>query len=406
MLHQVTHQVTARQSAKPRRWTGIAAALLISVGGVSAYSFWRQSLQVEQAQETVVEMPQIRTVTALGRLEPRGEIVQLSAPSSTRGNRVDQLLVREGDQVKAGQVVAILDSRDQLQAAYAEAQAAVRAAEARLAITQSGAKQGEIAAQQAEIERLEAQRQGDIAAQRATVDRLQSELRNAETEFARYQSLYQQGAISASERDSRRLTLETAQKSVQEAEAVLARIQSTSPAQLNQARAELARIEEVRPVDVNADRVEVDRAIAAMNRAKAELDQAYVRIPTRLAGQTAEAFTVLEIHTRAGEVVSDQGIMDIGQTQQMYAVAEVYQSDISKVQPGQSVTITSDSIPGELTGTVERIDAQVRRQQVINTDPTTNTDARVIEVHIALDAASSQKAAHFTNLQVTTVIEQ
>lgn len=142
-----------------------------------------------------------------------------------------------------------------------------------------------------------------------------------------------------------------------------------------------------------------------MNRAKAELEQAYVRIPSRIAGQTAEEFTVLEIHTRAGEVVSDEGIMDIGQTQKMYAVAEVYQSDVSQVKPGQTVTITSDSISGNLTGTVERIDSQVRRQQVINTDPTTNTDARVVEVHIALDATSSQKAAKFTNLQVTTEIE-
>jgi HlyD family secretion protein len=379
--------------------------MFIAVGGVFAYSFWRQSIQSQQAEETVVETPQIRTVTALGRLEPKGEIVKLSAPSSTRGNRVEQLLVQEGNRVEAGQVVAILDSRDQLQAAYDEAQAAVRAAEAQLAITEAGAKRGEIAAQRAEIERLEAQQQGEIDAQRATVDRLRSELRNAETEFRRYEALYQQGAISASERDSRRLALETAQKSVQEAEAVLARIESTSPAQLNQARAELARIEEVRPVDVNADRVEVDRAIAAMHRAKAELDQSYVRIPTRLASQTVQEFTVLEVHTRAGEVVSDAGIVDIGHTQQMYAVAEVYQSDISHVQPGQSVTVTSDSIPGKLTGTVERIDSQVRRQQVINTDPTTNTDARVIEVHIALDAASSQKAAHFTNLQVTTVIK-
>lgn len=405
-MQQVNQQVTARKSAgKPRRWAGIAAALLVSVGGVFAYSSWRQSIQVQQAEETVVETPQIKTVTAMGRLEPRGEIIKLSAPSSTRGNRVEQLLVQEGDQVKAGQVVAILDSRDQLQAAYQEAQEAVRVAQAQLAITEAGAKQGEIAAQQAEIERLAAQRQGDIEAQQATVARLQSELRNAETEFARYEALYQQGAISASERDSRRLTLETAERSLEEAEAVLARIQTTSPAQLSQAEAELARIEEVRPVDVNANRVEVEQAIAAMNRAKAELDQAYVRIPTRIAGQTAEEFTVLEIHTRAGEVVSDEGIIDIGQTQKMYAVAEVYQSDVNQVKPGQRVVITSDSIPGELTGTVERIDSQVRRQQVINTDPTTNTDARVVEVHIALDNASSEKAAKFTNLQVMTEIE-
>lgn len=386
-------------SVRTRRWTGFAIAALLLGGGAVAYNVWRlQSTQVAQPQTTVVTPPQIKTVTALGRLEPQGEVIKLSAPTSNNGNRVEQLLVNEGERVKAGQVIAILDSRDRLQAAFEQAQEDVKVAQARLAITQAGAKQGEINAQRAEITRIEAQRQGDIEAQAATIARLQSELRNAETEYARYQSLYQEGAISASNRDSKRLTLETAQKNLQEAQAVLARIRSTSPAQLNQARANLERIAEVRPVDVQANQAEIARAIAAMNQAKAELEKASVRSP--IAGE------ILDIHTRAGEVVSNDGIVEIGQTQQMYAVAEVYQSDVTKVQPGQRVRVTSDSIPGELVGTVERIDSQVRRQTIVNTDPSTNIDARVVEVHIALDAASSQKADKFTNLQVTAVIEQ
>jgi HlyD family secretion protein len=163
---------------------------------------------------------------------------------------VEQLLVQEVDRVQTGQVIAILDSRDPLQAAYEQAQADVRVAQARLAITQAGAKQGELQAQRAEIDRLAAQRQGDIQAQSATVARFTAELQNAETEFNRYQSLYQEGAISASDLDRRRLALDTTRKSVEEAKAVLARIQTTSPAQLNQAQANLNRIAEVRPVDV------------------------------------------------------------------------------------------------------------------------------------------------------------
>jgi HlyD family secretion protein len=59
-----------------------------------------------------------------------------------------------------------------------------------------------------------------------------------------------------------------------------------------------------------------------------------------------------------------------------------------------------------LLGKVERIGSQVKRQTIVNTDPSTNIDARVIEVHVALDAASSQKAAKFTNLQITAEIEK
>jgi len=81
-----------------------------------------------------------------------------------------------------------------------------------------------------------------------------------------------------------------------------------------------------------------------------------------------------------------------------------YQSDISKVRPGQQVQITSDALPDELQGTVDRIGLQVRRQSVVNTDPSTNIDGRVVEVHVRLDKASNQKAAQLTNLQVKAVI--
>ncbi|MGQ4648468.1 HlyD family efflux transporter periplasmic adaptor subunit [Lyngbya aestuarii] len=381
-----------------RRWS-VIATLLLFLGGLLTYQLWRyQTTQTAANQTTEVSQPVSKTVTSLGRLEPKGEVIKLSAPTSNNGNRVEQLLVQEGDRITAGQVIAILDSHDRLQASLDKAQEDVRLAQANLAITQAGAKQGEIEAQRAEIVRLRAQRHGDIEAQKATIERLDSQLRNAEREFNRYQLLYQEGGISASDLDSRRLTLETAQKNLQEAKAILARIESTSPAQLNQATATLERIAQVRPVDVKANQVEVDRALAGWNQAKAELEQAYVKSP--IDGE------ILDIHTRAGEVVSSDGIVEIGQTQQMYAIAEVYQSDISKVKPGQQVQISSDSLAGQLSGTVEWIDAQVRRQQVINTDPTTNTDARVIEVHIALDAQSSQKAAKLTNLQVMVVIEQ
>ena len=391
---------TASISKSPsRRWIGVATTAFIIIASGTGYGVWRsQSNQPAVSQAAEIAPPQITTVTALGRLEPEGEVIRLSAPTSNSGNRVEQVLVQEGDRVQAGQVIAILDSRDRLQAAYEQAQEEVNVAQAQLAITQAGAKQGEIDAQRAEIARLEAQWQGDIEAQEATVARLTAELQNADAEFTRYQSLYQEGAESAINLDRKRLELDTARKRVEEANAVLARIQSTSPAQLNQAQARLDQIAEVRPVDIQAKQAEVDRAIAAMQQAEAELNQAYVRSP--IDGE------VLDIHTRAGEVVSSEGIAEIGQTQRMYAIAEVYQSDINRVQPGQRVQVTSDSIPGELLGTVERIDSQVKRQAIVNTDPSANIDSRVVEVHIALDAASSQQAAKFTNLQITAVIEQ
>ncbi|WP_416212628.1 ABC exporter membrane fusion protein [Nostoc sp. DedQUE04] len=381
---------------RPSVAIGITISLL--VGGISFYIIKRwQNYANPEAQVPVTQLPQLKTVTALGRLEPQGKVIKLSAAVSAEGSRVEKLLVKEGDKVKAGQAIAILNSRDRLQAALKEAQEQVKVAQANLNRTQAGAKRGEIAAQKAAIARLEAERQGDINAQAATIERFQAEVRNAQAEDERYQQLYQQGAISASQRDSKRLNLETAQKTLQEAQAQLNRTQSTSQQQVKQATATLDEIAEVRGVDVEAAKAEVNRAVAAMNLAKVNLEQAEVRSPQN--GQ------VFEIHTHPGELVSNDGIADIGQTSQMYVIAEVYESDISKVHSGQQVRIFGDNLPIELQGIVDRKGLQVRRQNVINTDPVSNIDNRVVEVHIRLDETSSQKAATLTNMQVKAVIE-
>jgi HlyD family secretion protein len=375
----------------------LAGLLLLGIVGVTAYGL-RQNTATQPENPPSTVAPAVPTITSLGRLAPAGEVIRLSSPTSTQGNRVDRLLVQEGDPVRAGQVVAILDSYDQLNTALAEADAQVKVAQSKLAITQAGARQGEIAAQRAEIDRLEADYQGNIQTQTAAVARLQATLSNAQSEFNRYRSLHQQGAISASERDSKQLAVDTAQKSLQEAQMTLARLRSTRQQDLNKARATLTRIAEIRPVDVQANQAEVEQAIAARNQAKAALAKALVRAP--LAGE------ILYVHTRSGEVVSTDGIVEIGQTRQMQAIAEVYQSDIDQVRVGQQVRVTSTAMAGQLTGTVARIGSQVRRQTVVNTDPSANIDARVIEVHINLDAASSRKAAKLTNLQVQVVIQK
>ncbi|NMG21641.1 biotin/lipoyl-binding protein [Brasilonema bromeliae] len=404
----------------------------ITSGGISVYTVQRFQNDAKTAKQQAAPVVQVTTVTALGRLEPKGEIIKLSAPASAEGSRVEQLLVREGTKVKQGQLVAILDSRDKLGAAVAEAQEQVRVAQANLVQIKAGAKKGEtdaqkaaiariqaeqgteVQAQQATIARLEAERDTEIEAQKATIAQLQAQLNNALAEYRRYQTLYQQGAISTSFQDTKRLTLTTAQQKIVEAQANLKRIETSREQQLAEARANLKRIEtsrkqqlaearatldkiaEVRSVDVAAAQAEVNRAAAAVKRAEANLRQAFVRSP-----QEGEVF---KIRTRPGELVSNDGIVEMGQNAQMYAVAEVYQSDINKVRLGQPVRLLSDSVAGELSGIVDRIDSQVLRQNVINSDPTSNIDSRIVEVHVKLDQPSTLKAAKFSNLQVKAVI--
>lgn len=442
-----------------------------ALGGASIYTLQRfRGGEVAKSQETPVPVtPQIETVTALGRLEPKGEVIELSAPVTGEASRVEKLLVKEGDTVQANQVVAILDSQDRLMAAFKEAKQAVRVAQANLMEVKAGAKKGdieaqkasiarlqveqdteikaqqaainrlqveritEIAAQQATINRLQAEKVREIEAQRAAIARLEAQLENARIENQRYQSLYKKGAISTSLRDSKLLFLQTAkqqlaearanlqlikaskdqqlaeaqanlqrinssrQQQLAEAQANLQRIQSSLQQQINQSTATLESIVEVRPVDVLVAQAEVNRAVAAMNRAEADLKQAYVRSP-----QDGQIF---DIHTQPGEKVADEGIAEIGQNNNMYAVVEVYQSDVNKIRLGQEVELIADAIPSKLTGIVDQIGLQVQRQNVVNSDPSTNIDSRVVEVHVRLNDESSEKASRFTNLQVTAVVE-
>jgi HlyD family secretion protein len=372
-------------------------------------------------------------VTALGRLEPETEVIKLSAPLALDGDRVEKILFKEGNIVKAGEVIAILTSRYALENAVQQAEKQVRVAQAKLEQIKAGAKTGEIQAQKANLERIkaqyegdknaqqqniariEAQWQGDRIAQQATINKLTAELNNAESEYQRYQQLYSEGAISNSLIDSKRLNVETAKQKLSEAKAVIERINSTATKQLAEAKVALNRINttsnkqiseakatlnsiaEVRPVDVNLAQTEVESAIADLKRAQTELQAAFIRAP--MTGK------ILKIHTRVGEKISESGIADFAQTEQMLAVAEVYQTDISKIKIGQKAVIISPIFTGELLGEVAQIGLQVNRQNVFSNQPGENLDSRVIEVKIKLTPEDSKKVAGLTNLQVQTAIE-
>lgn len=384
-------------AAKRPRWVMIfLVSATTIVGGMTYYGLAALNAS-RPAPEPIATTPTLPRVVALGRVEPATEVVNVTTPVELRNDRVAELRVQRGDRVTANQVIAVLDSDTRLQTALLEAQEAVKVAEAELAQVQAGAKSGEIAAQRAEISRLRAELQGEIATQDATVARWQAEVNTAQAEYDRYQSLYQQGAISASERDSKRLVWETSQAQLQEAIASQNRTENSLREQIQQAQATLEQVAEVRPVDVQLAQAKVDQAIATVKQAAVNLEQAYIRAP--LSGR------VLELHVQPGEEIGDDGIADLGQTEQMEVIAEVYQTDIGKIRPGQTATITSPTFSGELNGTVHLVGLQVSQQRVFSDQPGENLDRKIVEVRIRLGAADSQKVANLTNLQVQVAIQ-
>lgn len=308
-------------------------------------------------------VPASPVVGAIGRLEPEGTIIHLT-PSTLPGEtpRVSRLLVVEGDRVRPGQVLAVLDFEDRLQVAVAQAQAQVEIARARLTQVLVGAKSG------------------DLAAQRATIVRLEDELRIARTEYDRYRALQQEGAVAASVLDSKRLAVET------------------TTGQLAQARSLLGALAEVRPTDVREAKAQLESARLALRKAEIDLTRAYVRAPAT--GQ------VLLIHAHPGEDIGTKGLLDMGDTDRMNAVAEVHEDDVARVRIGQTVRITSlnGGFEGALSGTVYRIVPRIGKQDVLGTDPAADVDARVAEVRIQLASADSRRVRAFSNLKVQAEI--
>jgi HlyD family secretion protein len=111
---------------------------------------------------------------------------------------------------------------------------------------------------------------------------------------------------------------------------------------------------------------------------------------------------ILRIAKRPGELVDLHGILEMGDVSNMYAIAEIYETDIARVKKGQKATVTSKALDGPLSGVVAVVRQQVRKQDATGTDPASRKDARVVEVEIKLD--DSKRVAGLTNLQVEVVI--
>jgi HlyD family secretion protein len=345
-----------------------------------------------------VQAAEINSVVALGRLEPEGEVIKLSVPNA-QDSRVNQILVKEGDRVEANQVIALLQGIERRQADLRDAEAEVRLRQAELLKVQQGeSNQAQIATQKSAIAKLRAQLETSQIQRRAEIDTAIANLRNAELTYQRRQSLRQQGALAQAEVDVAQRDLATAQASLREKDASLAQTLKTLSAEIEQEESRLVSLSQVRPVDVEIAQAQLEKAKIAVTQQQANLRDAEVRVP--ISGQ------ILRINTRVGEQVNtQQGIVELAKTSQMYAIAEVPESSIGRVRQGQRASISSEynSFPGELQGQVQAIGLQVgkkNQQEAIGNSPTTDQNARIVTVKIRIDPKDSNKVAAFTNMQI------
>ena len=359
--------------------------------------------QTEAAQtEAQAQVKQSQQVVALGKLIPKGEVIKLSV-ANAEDSRVNQILVEEGDRVEKDRVIAILQGSDRRERDLEEAKKAVELARAKLAQTRAGeTKQAELAAQRATISRLESQLRNETVEKQAAIASAEAQLRQANLTYERNKSLQKDGAVSKEAFDRAQEQLDMAQAASNERQAQLNNTLQTLEAQINQEQENLARLQEIRPVDVKVAEIELERAIIAVEQRKADLEDTKVKVP--ISGQ------ILRINTRVGEQVNtSQGIVELGRTDEMYAIAEVYETDIGKIKIGQPATISSEygGFEGRLKGTVEHLGLQVGAKQLSESseDPTQDENSRIVEVKIRIAPEDSEKVAGLTNMKVRVEIK-
>lgn len=384
------HQSRGTLQDKPI-WLFIGA--LLFVGGVT---FWtaRSVIQSQQTaeQEVVAPPPQQISVAALGRIEPQGRVVDVA---TSENGRLDRLLVSEGDQVKAGDILAYLDlydvrlaERDFAASELLEARALLEA--------ETSAGQAQIQERVTRISQLDRPQAYAIDAQKAEVESLRAELNLAQLDLSRTQQLFQRGAIAEQDLDRQQATVERLTQDLENAIATQLRLETNRTADLDNALAQV----ETAEANLQRSQVQVKVDSAARNLALAEsrLELTIVRAPQD--GQ------ILQIFVEPGEAISTTNpLMAMGNTDQMTVVAEVYETDVGLVNVGQTAMITSrnGAFDETLVGTVEQVGLQIFKNDVLDDDPAANADARVVEVRISIDQSSVVK--QLTNLQVDVVID-
>lgn len=363
---------------------------LLLVSMLAVYFTSKIFIRTDTKNEELVK-PQRVKVVALGRLEPEGEIITLTGQL---GERIARLNVSEGSFVKTGQIIAFTENyyermqeRDLAASQLAEIKEQIE--------TDTLTSRAQINQAQAQIQQVDKPQLLQTASQQAIVRRSEAELANAIQVRSRFEKLYKNGAISQQNFDEKKLAVSSAQENLNQAKQTLNQLILSRETNIQKARMDL------NEAQANYSKVNSHSGLKSAKQqlklASARLERTIIRSPKN--GQ------ILKIFTYPGEAISQEGILKLGNTQTMYAVAEVYETDVSAIKIGQQATITSTAFNQPLTGTVSQIGRLVFKNNIIGDDPAAKSDARVVEVKIRLAERESKLASNFSQLQVDVAID-
>jgi HlyD family secretion protein len=334
-------------NSSERRWWIPALAIVAAVIVLAAFMSRRDD--AVRVRTAVVEQTTIRSlVSTNGKIEPVNNF-EAHSPVSTS---VQRLLVREGDSVKAGQLLIVLDDAD-ARAQAARAQSQLTSAQADLNATEHGGNQEELLSGEAQLVKARTDRD------------------SAQRNLDALKKLQQQGAASAGE------VLE-AQNGLARAEAQLTFLQ-----QKQTKRYSTSEVDRVKAQRTEAQATaDAAQHVLAKSNVRAPFDGIVYSLPVKQGGFVA-----------AGDL-----LLQVADLRKVIVRAFVDEPDVGRLAPGDPIEITWDAMPGRMwRSTLTAVPSTVRLRGSRNVGETTsvvdNADLRLlpnINVGVTIVAAQSE----------------
>ena len=329
----------------------VVAAVLIT-GGIVAGLRWSRRDLVTVQTGVAMRGDLTAVVTASGEIKPRNYI---NLGANAQGP-ITELLIKEGDRVRKGQVVARIE--------HIQPAAEVEAQRAAVASAVADANAFEAA--------LKTQDQA-IATAQATLDKSKSDLELARLNFERYEKLYKEQLIARQEYEQMKANFTSAEAGVRASAAQVAQVQ----AQRAQMTAQLTSAQR-RITQAQAGQTRLADVLAKFD-VIAPIDGMVTNLPVRV-GETV----VPGIQNSAASTV-----MTIADMSLITAEVKADETDIVSVQVGQDATVTIDAMPNRVFhGKVTEIgNTAILRSSGLaaSQSATSSQEAKDFKVVVALD---------------------
>jgi HlyD family secretion protein len=296
-----------------RKWKILIGVLILTALGVGVYASTVLSKKgvVTVQTGTVVRQDLTSLVTASGEIKPRNYI---NIGANAQGE-LKEVLVKEGDRVRKGQLLARIEST-QPQADVKAQEAAVNSAEADSSASEAGQKASE----------------ENIRTLQAAVDKDKSDLERAKAEFNRSESLFKEHLIAKQDFEMRKFAYEAQQATIRQSEMRLVQAR----AQREQAAAQLASAQ-TRIAQAKANLLRFNDLLNKRN-VVAPLEGVVTNLPVRV-GETV----VPGVQNSAAST-----IMTIADMSLITSEIKVDETDIVNVKMGQAADVTIDAIPNKI----------------------------------------------------------